>query len=278
MECETVNERTVAGNYSEDFCARGDAMDSSDGFCNVEGKRTSHPPAQYSDPSTIVPPKSLPELIERLHDIFANEDISIEYVQKLMASYKSNPREWKKFAKFDKHRYTRNLVDEGNGKFNLMILCWNEAQGSSIHSHANSHCFLKVLDGSVKEEMFYWPGNTDQAEAMDEDGGERKEGRSENNDENSGMQKWADNQLMRNECGYINDDIGLHRVENPSHIDKAVTLHLYSPPFDECECFDQRTGKQTTSKVTFWSKYGKRTPFGRHPNRQISCSTEAENN
>lgn len=57
------------------------------------------------------------------------------------------------------------------------------------------------------------------------------------------------------------DDIGLHRVENPSHTDKAVTLHLYSPPFDECYCFDQRTGKKLTAKVTFWSKFGKRTPF-----------------
>ena len=26
-------------------------------------------------------------------------------------------------------RYTRNLVDEGNGKFNLMILCWGENHG-----------------------------------------------------------------------------------------------------------------------------------------------------
>lgn len=26
-------------------------------------------------------------------------------------------------------RYTRNLVDEGNGKFNLMILCWGEGHG-----------------------------------------------------------------------------------------------------------------------------------------------------
>ena len=26
-------------------------------------------------------------------------------------------------------RYTRNLVDEGNGKFNVIILCWGEGQG-----------------------------------------------------------------------------------------------------------------------------------------------------
>lgn len=274
MECVSANQRAPV-NYGVDLCDEMDAMKISNGG-HKEGKSTSCPPEKYSDPSTIVPPESLPELVERLHDIFESEDISVEYVQKLMASYKSNPREWKKFAKFDKHRYTRNLVDEGNGKFNLMILCWNEAQGSSIHSHANSHCFLKVLDGTVKEEMFYWPnssGNTGSGDGKDGDDVVETD-----RDSNGGMQKWADNQLMKNECGYINDDIGLHRVENPSHIDKAVTLHLYSPPFDECECFDQRTGKPTTAKVTFWSKFGKRTPYGRHSNGQTTSTGEAENN
>ena len=57
------------------------------------------------------------------------------------------------------------------------------------------------------------------------------------------------------------DDIGLHRVENPSFSDKAVSLHLYSPPFKECASFDQRTGKKSMCKVTFWSEFGKRTRY-----------------
>ena len=40
-----------------------------------------------------------------------------------------------------------------------MILCWNTAQASTIHSHANSHCFMKILDGGVNEELFEWPEN-----------------------------------------------------------------------------------------------------------------------
>lgn len=62
---------------------------------------------------------------------------------------------------------------------------------------------------------------------------------------------------------YIIDEIGLHRVENPSFTDKAVSLHLYSPPFTECASFDQRTGHKNMCKVTFYSRAGKRTPFGR---------------
>jgi cysteine dioxygenase len=54
-------------------------------------------------------------------------------------------------------RYTRNLVDEGNGKFNLLILCWGEGHGSAIHDHAGAHCFMKILQGSLNEVRFAWP-------------------------------------------------------------------------------------------------------------------------
>lgn len=56
-------------------------------------------------------------------------------------------------------RYTRNLVDEGNGRFNLMVLCWGEGHGSAIHDHANAHCIMKILQGELCEvlnEIFYF--------------------------------------------------------------------------------------------------------------------------
>jgi len=57
-------------------------------------------------------------------------------------------------------RYTRNLVDAGNGRFNLLILCWGKSHGSSIHDHSNAHCFVKVLDGQLKETLFDWPASS----------------------------------------------------------------------------------------------------------------------
>lgn len=259
MECVSVHNSDMDHRLSEEpmECCQSGVPDS-DSYSNK--KNNNRIPSKFSDPSTIKPPESLRQLISQLHEVFEADDISVEYVQALMASYKGNPREWKRFAKFDTHRYTRNLVDEGNGKFNLMVLCWNEAQGSSIHSHANSHCFLKVLSGRVKEELFEWPKETEDAEKN-------------SGDKNELMKKWAENVYSKNECTYINDNIGLHRVENNSHSDKAVTLHLYSPPFDECQCFDQRTGRAVPTKVTFWSKFGRRTPFGKTIESEASPSS-----
>lgn len=91
------------------------------------------------------------ELIARLVEIFEQDTVNIEEVEEVMASYKSNRQDWKKFAKHDKYKYTRNLVHEGNGKFNLMLLCWAEGNQSAIHDHANAHCFVKILEGTLRE-------------------------------------------------------------------------------------------------------------------------------
>ena len=87
----------------------------------------------------------------------AEDRVNVEYVQYLMESYRSDPAEWLKYAKFNKFRYTRNLVDAGNGKFNLMVLCWGEGDGSSIHNHPESDCIMKMLAGQLTEVRFAWP-------------------------------------------------------------------------------------------------------------------------
>lgn len=66
------------------------------------------------------------------------------------------------------------------------------------------------------------------------------------------------------------DSLGLHRVENPSHTDVAVSLHLYCPPFESCSIFNKDTGKRTSCQVTFWSKFGERRDKVRIVDKQAS--------
>lgn len=49
------------------------------------------------------------------------------------------------------------MVDAGNGKFNLMILCWGPGHGSAIHDHSDSHCMMKMLSGQLSEVRYAWP-------------------------------------------------------------------------------------------------------------------------
>ncbi|XP_054003139.1 cysteine dioxygenase type 1 [Hylaeus anthracinus] len=200
---------------------------------------------------------TLRELIDALHEAFKTDHVNIDHVQDLMASYRSNPLEWKKYAKFDRYRYTRNLVDEGNGRFNLMVLCWAEGHGSAIHDHANAHCVMKILQGELCETRYAWPTKCKNDKETDEP---------------EELKELERNTLGLNEICYINDSMGLHRVENPSAMNPAVSLHLYSPPFESCSVFNKQTGQRTSCKVTFWSKYGEKR------NREIQDARCPEDN
>lgn len=83
--------------------------------------------------STIPTPKSLDDLVQLLHHELGSygldsEKIDVQRIQSIMEAYDSNEKDWESFAMFDECKYTRNLIDDGNGKFNLMLLCWGESQ------------------------------------------------------------------------------------------------------------------------------------------------------
>jgi cysteine dioxygenase len=185
-------------------------------------------------------PNSLNELIDLIYQAFETNEVDIDYVNTIMANYKGNMKEWAPFTKFQPNKYTRNLVDTGNGKFNLIILCWAESQGSSIHNHQNSHCFMKCIQGTLVETQYAWPNKED----------DNKE---------QPMQVIKRTEIKEGEVTYINDSIGLHRVENPSHTDTAMTLHLYVPPYSHCNTYDERTSRINEAFVTFYSVKGKLT-------------------
>jgi cysteine dioxygenase len=69
------------------------------------------------------------ELVQNLSDILGpcsgldSEEIDPDVIQQTMRSYTSKESEWEQYALLDPSKnYTRNLVDEGNGKSNLVGL------------------------------------------------------------------------------------------------------------------------------------------------------------
>ncbi|CAI5456655.1 unnamed protein product [Caenorhabditis angaria] len=192
----------------------------------------------------------LKTLILTLREIFEDDHINVEEVRRVLESYKSNFNDWKQFAKFDEHKYTRNLVDIGNGKYNLMILCWGPGMASSIHDHTDAHCFVKMLDGCLTETRYDWPKGDDEPLGV--------------------LQSTT---YEQNGVSYMSDELGLHRMENRSHSNGAVSLHLYIPPYDTCNMFDERTGRKTKCTVTFYSKYGEKVDYRGAKNGVTSVPT-----
>ncbi|KAK6081092.1 cysteine dioxygenase type I [Seiridium cupressi] len=168
-----------------------------------------------------------------------SDDVDVDVLSDSMARYISNDAEWAKYALPDASRgYTRNLVDEGNGKSNLLVLVWTPGKGSPIHDHGNAHCLMKILRGSLTEARFDFPDETQAKE----------------------MKMKSRTVHEENAVAYMADELGLHRMTNEGS-DFAVSLHLYTPPNvakGGCWIFNEKTGKRShVPKCGYYSAYGR---------------------
>ncbi|PVH96251.1 cysteine dioxygenase type I [Periconia macrospinosa] len=172
-----------------------------------------------------------------------SSDVDENELQRLMEQYTSNEEEWKQYFFPSPHMpYTRNLVDKGNGKSNLLILVWSPGKGSPVHDHANAHCIMKILKGSLTETRFEWP-----TVAL-------------NQNETRPLKVISEKSYAQNEVTYMSDKLGLHRISNPDPKNYAVSLHLYTPPNAAvygCRVFNEKTGESSHIKrCTVYSEYG----------------------
>ncbi|GAB0131544.1 Cysteine dioxygenase [Epichloe bromicola] len=169
-----------------------------------------------------------------------SDDVDVDLLNDLMRDYDSNPMEWGKYAFGDASRgYTRNLVDEGNGKSNLLVLVWSPGKGSPIHDHGNAHCLMKILHGNLTETRYAFP---------------------EKDAEPGPMKVISEKTYKENGVTYMADELGLHRVSNRGS-DFAVSLHVYTPPNvakEGCHIFDEKTGKSShVPGCNYYSAYGR---------------------
>jgi len=137
---------------------------------------------------------------------------------------------WQKYAIFDDTKpYTRNLISTDHETYTLLLLCWNPEQESPIHDHPCDGCWLRVLEGDIREVRY------DQQ-----------------------LDRISEIDFQKGGLSYITDNVGYHKVGNPTQT-PAVTLHLYAPPFESCRCWYSDKAdplKPTKGKNANHSEYG----------------------
>lgn len=138
--------------------------------------------------------------------------------------------ELERYCLFSRDFYTRNLIARGEA-FELLALCWEPKQVSPIHDHAGSDGWIHCARGSI-EEVRYRP---------DTSGGAPE------------FERLGQAELAPGQASYINDDMAWHTVGNPSS-ERAVSLHLYSPPIDSCQYFDAARGTIETKNMSYFWK------------------------
>lgn len=54
--------------------------------------------------------ENLDDLVRQLRELFAGDNIDVDYLQELMAAYESNPTDWENYAHFDPYRYKSRFL------------------------------------------------------------------------------------------------------------------------------------------------------------------------
>lgn len=179
----------------------------------------------------IPKPETVEDLITGINILMEDPEVRPEVYVDLFQNYKNS--DWERFQTWDPYRYTRNLIEEVEGKYSLILICWPEGNASSIHDHPNSDCIMKCMKNQIKETRFDWP--------------EKKRVK---------MNVTGYTLGQEGDVLHINDDMGLHRVENPSNSEGAVSLHFYFPQINECLIFDEDSGKGRMVSMTYNSIRG----------------------
>lgn len=132
----------------------------------------------------------LMELIESVKTDFRNSE---KYLEDYLEA------DYKKYINIDEFKYNRKRIYIDD-EIEVLIITWGKNQEAKVHDHSENGCFLKVLEGSLEENIF-----------------------SVNLDS---MNKRI---LEKGNISYMDNKIGLHSVIN--RLDEiCVSIHIYSPP------------------------------------------------
>jgi cysteine dioxygenase len=142
------------------------------------------------------------------------------------------------YLTWDRQHYTRNLIDR-TPLYELMAICWEVGQASSVHNHRDQNCWMAVPVGRLQVENFHLVHQ------------DLASGRSRLEPLNTIEMNIAE------PCAVDPAD-PVHRVVNPREFDqRAVSLHVYSRPFDTCVVYSPEQGTCGEIRLHFNTEYGK---------------------
>ncbi|HEX4424801.1 MAG TPA: cysteine dioxygenase family protein [Terriglobales bacterium] len=142
------------------------------------------------------------------------------------------------YLNWDRQHYTRNLIDK-TPLYELVAICWEVGQASSVHNHKDQNCWMAVPIGRLQVENFHVV--------------------SQKLEEGVSQLETADTVEMNPGHPCAVDPLEpVHRVLNPREFNqRAVSLHVYSRPFDTCVVYSPERGTCGEIKLHYTTEYGK---------------------
>jgi len=177
------------------------------------------------------------KLIEGLCQV-SDEDFTCDNVYQLLAENPVDVDTISRFFFWSEKFYTRNLIYKDE-RFELMALCWNKGQVSRIHNHADQMCWMSVPVGKLRGQNFH-------AVEIDESKNFCKLEETDNFDLSDCL------------TAKVELEEPIHQILNlPEFDQRAVSLHIYSKPFDKCLSYCRETNKFAEVPLFYTSVGGK---------------------
>ncbi len=177
------------------------------------------------------------EFVGQLRALPAVTFDDVPQVTEFLRKHPVEPQSLKNYLTWNTQHYTRNLVDHTD-MYDLIAICWEVGQGSSIHNHEGQKCWMATPIGRLMVQNYRVIA--DCAE---------------------GCCELAPTSLFEmsseNPAG-VDPAEPVHEVTNPKEFgERAVSLHIYSRPFDHCLVYSAE--KRTCGEVQlhFDTVYGK---------------------
>jgi len=163
------------------------------------------------------------KLVAKLRALPSSAFDGTDEVQELLAATTVEEASLAPYLNWDRQHYTRNLVDKTD-LYELIAICWEVGQFSSVHNHRDQNCWMAAPVGKLLVENFH-------LEYQDIEAGK--------------CRLEASNTVeltAANPCA-VDPKQPVHRVVNPREANqRAVTLHVYSRPFDTCVVYSPEQG------------------------------------
>jgi cysteine dioxygenase len=142
------------------------------------------------------------------------------------------------YLTWDRQHYTRNLVDKTH-LYELLAICWEVGQASSVHNHRDQNCWMAVPTGRLLVENFH---------VVHQDIAAGK----------CTIQATETVEMNASQPCAVDPLEPVHRVFNPREFNqRAVSLHVYSRPFDTCVVYSAELGTCGEIELHYTTEYGK---------------------
>ena len=142
------------------------------------------------------------------------------------------------YLTWDRQHYTRNLIDK-TPLYELVAICWEIGQASSVHNHRDQNCWMAAPIGRLQVENFRVVHQDLEAGRCQLEAADTVE------------------MNVTHPCA-VDPLEPVHRVLNPRHFNqRAVSLHVYSRPFDTCVVYSPEQGTCGEIRLHYTTEYGK---------------------